>query len=417
MSNSSGSGLSVRQFAALQENLKMAFRNLRANKGRSGLVILGVALGVTTLMAMVSIIEGFKGKLESEIMSTDTTQIYVTRDDPFQDDEEVRNRPRLEIDDMEAIEESCPSVGKVLYYADFGSVARHGSDKASMMNVRGATQNYQEVMNDWVEEGRFFSPAEYATGKNVCVIGRAPADNMFGGRDPIGLKIRVDEYQEFTVVGILAETESIFGSLATNYLVIPFSTFRKHFTFDYRPVIIAFPEDDDNLGKAQEEMETLLRIRHKLTPGQKNDFNISTQDQVMDFTRQITGPLTLVGLVLASIGLMVGGIGVITIMLVSVRERTREIGIRMAVGGTRQDIMQLFLVEAATLTGLGGAVGVVTGLILGFTISLFAPVSASVPVPYVLGALLVSTTTGIFFGLYPAIQASRLDPIESLSYE
>jgi putative ABC transport system permease protein len=394
----------------------MALQNLRGNKGRSGLVILGVSLGVTTLMAMVSIIEGFKGKLEGEIMSTDTTQIYLTQYEPFTASEEAPNTPQLTIADGLALEE-LPNLRYVDTRAGTGTVARHGPEKASLMSVNGVSLSYQEVENDFVEEGRFFNAMEYTAARDVCVIGRQPADDLFGGKDPIGRKIRVDEEQELTVVGIFAKRESIFGALGQNYLVLPLTTHLKHFSYADDIVIVATPEGNANLEAAKEEMEILMRIRHKLSPGADNDFYLSTQNMVVDFTRQVTGPLTLVGVVLASIGLMVGGIGVITIMLVSVRERTAEIGLRMAVGATRQAIQQLFLVEAATLTGLGGIVGVAMGLLISWILHLTLHVPASVPVTYVIGAVTVSAGTGIFFGLYPAIQASRLDPIESLRYE
>ena len=404
------------RLSGLDENLRMAWRNLRANKGRSALVVLGVALGVTTLMAEVSVIQGFKGRLEHEIMSTDITQIYLTRSDPVGETEDWLKRPTLTVDDAEAIA-ALPSVRLVDPRSGTGTVARHGPEKASLMQVAGTSLNYQEVENDFVETGRFFNSLEDASAANVCVIGQQPARDLFGGRDPIGRTIRVDEEQEFTVVGIFAKRESIFGSLATNYLIVPLSTFRKHFHWADEINIVVTPEGNDLLDRAREDVEGLMRIRHKLGPGEENDFAVSTQNMAVDFTRKVTGPLTLVGVVLASIGLMVGGIGVITIMLVSVQERTREIGLRMAVGATRRDILQLFLVEAAALTGMGGAIGVVCGLLIGWLLHLTMHLPATVPVPYVVGALVVSAGTGIGFGLYPAVKASRLDPIESLRYE
>ncbi len=404
-------------FVGLGENLRMALRNLRANKGRSLLVILGVALGVTTLMAEVSIIQGFKGRLENEIMNTDITQIYLTRYEAFVNIPELPDNPPLTIDDAEAIAELA-TIRMVDPRASTGTVARHGPEKASLMTVAGAGLHYQEVENDFVEEGRFFNSVEYSAARDVCVIGRQPAEDLFGGKDPIGRRIRVNESQELTVVGIFAKRESIFGALAQNYLVLPLTTHLKHFPWANDIVIVATPEGNAQLAWAQEEIELLMRIRHRLSPGAENDFDVSSANMAVDFTRQVTGPLTLVGVVLASIGLMVGGIGVITIMLVSVQERTREIGLRMAVGGTRRAIMQLFLVEAAALTGLGGLAGVAMGLLISWILHI-SPLHwpASVPVPYVIGAVLISAGTGIFFGLYPALKASRLDPIESLSYE
>jgi putative ABC transport system permease protein len=405
------------RFVGLGENLRMALRNLMANKGRSLLVILGVALGVTTLMAEVSVIQGFKGRLESEIRNTDITQIYLTRSDPFGDNQEQASNRYLTIADAEAVGD-LPSVRLVDARASNGTVARHGPEKASLMTVAGTTLNYQEVDNNFVEEGRFFNSVELSAARDVCVIGRQPADDLFGGKDPIGRRIRVNESQELTVVGIFPKRESIFGAMAQNYLIIPLTTHLKHFPWADDIVVIATPEGEENLERAQEEIELLMRIRHRLSPGADNDFHVSSANMAVDFTRQVTGPLTLVGVVLASIGLMVGGIGVITIMLVSVQERTREIGLRMAVGGTRRAILQLFLVEAAALTGLGGLAGVAMGLFISWILHV-SPLHwpASVPVPYVIGAVLISAGTGIFFGLYPALKASRLDPIESLRYE
>ncbi len=404
------------RLVALGENFFMAGRNLRANKGRSALVILGVALGVTTLMAEVSVIQGFKGRLENEILSTDITQIYLTRNDPFGETEDWMSRPQLTRDDAEAIA-ALASVRQVDPRAGTGTVARHGPEKASLMQVAGTGLEYQEAENDFVETGRFFNSVEYASAASVCVIARQPALDLFGGLDPIGRQIRVDEDQEFTVVGIFAKRESIFGSLAQNYLIMPLPTFLKHFSYADEINILITPEGNDQLERAKEDVEGLMRVRHKLGPGKENDFAISSQNMAVDFTRKVTGPLTLVGVALASIGLMVGGIGVITIMLVSVQERTREIGLRMAVGATRRDILQLFLVEAAALTGLGGAIGVALGLFIGWILHVAMHLPATVPVPYVIGALVVSAGTGIGFGLYPAVKASRLDPIESLRYE
>lgn len=181
--------------------------------------------------------------------------------------------------------------------------------------------------------------------------------------------------------------------------------------------LMAMPDGNDLLDQASEEVELALRISRKLGPGEENNFHLATQDMMLDFTRQITDPLTLVGVVLASIGLMVGGIGVVTIMLVSVRERTREIGIRKAVGGRQQDILLQFLIEASTLTGIGGAAGILVGLLVGQILRLAFHVPATVPVVYVIGALIVSSFTGIFFGLYPAVQAARQNPVDALSYE
>jgi putative ABC transport system permease protein len=403
--------------AGLRENVRMALDTLRANKGRSGLVILGVGIGVTTLMAMVSIIEGFKGRLESEIMETETTYVYVTSQGTFDDPNDGEN-PNLTLDDLASIEALCPSVRTASPIGAFGTLVRHGSERANLMEIDGVGVRALEIMGFTLEEGRWLNETDWSGSRSVCCIPREPADQLFGSMDPIGKKIRVNMNTEFTVIGILENRESIFGSMANNYVLVPYTTLIKHFPWtEPATSIMAMPDGNDLLEAAREEIELALRIGRKLGPGEENNFHIATQDMMLDFTKQITDPLTLVGVVLASIGLMVGGIGVVTIMLVSVKERTREIGIRKAVGGRRQDILMQFLVEAATLTGLGGAAGILAGLLIGQILRLAFHVPATVPIPYVLGALAVSSFTGIFFGLYPAIQASKLNPVDSLSYE
>ncbi len=403
--------------AGLRENIRMALDTLRNNKGRSGLVILGVGIGVTTLMAMVSIIEGFKGRLESEIMETETTYIYVSRSDAF-DDPTKGSNPELTLDDWHTIETLCPSVRTSSPVGSFGTLVRHGSERANLMEIDGIGLRALGIMGLTLEEGRWFNEVDWSGSRPYCVIPREPAEQLFGVADPIGKKIRVNLNTEYTIVGILENRESIFGSMANNYVLVPYTTFIKDFPWTKETMaLMAMPDGNDLLEQAREEIELALRIGRKLGPGEENNFHIATQDMVLDFTKQITDPLTLVGVVLASIGLMVGGIGVVTIMLVSVKERTREIGIRKAVGGRQQDILLQFLIEAATLTGLGGAAGVLVGLLVGQILKLVFHMPATVPVVYVIGALTVSSITGIFFGLYPAMQAAKLNPVDALSYE
>jgi len=403
--------------AGLRDNMRMAIDTLRNNKGRSGLVILGVGIGVTTLMAMVSIIEGFKGRLESEIMETETTYVYVTREGAF-DDPNKGSNPELTLGDLDAIESLCPSVRTASPIGSFGTLVRHGPERANIMEIDGVGLRAPEIMGFTLEEGRWLNEVDWSGSRSVCCIPREPAEQLFGGADPIGKKIRVNLNTEMTVVGVMENRESIFGSMANNYVLTPYTTFAKDFPW-VKPFmsIMAMPDGNDRLERAQEEIELALRIHRKLAPGEKSNFHLATQDMMLDFTKKITDPLTLVGVVLASIGLMVGGIGVITIMLVSVKERTREIGIRKAVGGRRQDILLQFLIEAATLTGLGGAAGILAGLLIGQVLRLAFHVPATVPVLYVVGALAVSSFTGIFFGLYPAVQAARQNPVDALSYE
>jgi putative ABC transport system permease protein len=249
------------------------------------------------------------------------------------------------------------------------------------------------------------------------LLGAGPYEDLFPSVDPIGKRIRI-RGQAFTVVGVCAQRNHLFGRLADNFAIVPYTTFRREWGQDEDQVVIAaVPAAGASVEETQDDITALMRQRHGLRPADPDDFAVTSADAIEEFVSRVTGPIGLALAVIASIGLMVGGIGVMAIMLVSVTERTREIGIRKSLGATRMDILYQFLIEAATLTGLGGVAGIAAGTALAYGIAALLHLPAATPLGWTMGAFVFSAGIGIVFGLYPAQRAARLDPIEAMRDE
>lgn len=407
----------------LRESVRLAFDVLRAHKMRSGLLVLGVAIGVTVLMGMVAVLSGLGAKIEREITASDTPTItlakfdFLTEGDPTAD--RIMARPEINPEDATALEKLCPSVDKAEFYYDSNrfQILYRGDQRTRPLAVNGAGANVIYVYNLAFAEGRFFNDAEVLTRANVVVLGHGPAEDLFPNEDPIGKRVRIGS-RHYEVVGVCAERKSIFGGLGENFAMIPWTTFEKNVArrFDPRYVYMTVA-DGRTVQDVENEARAVMRMRHGLRPRDKDDFALISADRVNEFVKRITGPIGLILLAMSSIGLTVGGIGVMNIMLVSVTERTREIGIRMALGAKRRTILTQFLIEAGTLTGLGGIIGVACGFGLAHVIGRLAAFPANVHPGVALGGVLFSAAIGLFFGLYPAHRASRLDPIEALRWE
>ncbi len=407
----------------VRETLQLAFDVMRAHKLRSGLLILGVAIGVTVLMGMVSILSGLSRKIEAEVRSTDQAVVtlskfdFLTEGDP--NNARVLARPDVTPEDARALAEGCPSVAIAEFYVDANrpSVLHRGELRTRPTFVGGGGPRILHVYKIPTASGRFFLDHEISRRANVVYLGAGPAADLFPGVDPIGKRIRVGD-DHYTVIGVAAERGSIFGGMADNFAFVPWTTYRKNLALAEEPYYTYLtvregrtPED------VVQEARAVMRRRHGLRPDESDDFALISNDRVDEFVRRITGPIGLVLLVLSSIGLTVGGIGVMNIMLVSVTERTREIGLRMAVGARRKQILAQFLVEAGTLTGVGGVLGVATGFALAALVSRFAHLPALVHPVSAIAGVAFSIALGLFFGLYPASRAARLDPIEALRRE
>jgi putative ABC transport system permease protein len=265
--------------------------------------------------------------------------------------------------------------------------------------------------------GRNFTPMEYAAGARVVVINDKLAESLFPGRDPIGKRIKISG-QPFQVVGMHVEAASLFSNADEPRLAIPHTAFTKSTRYwkDWLDIAV-LPTETASVQEAQDQVRTALRSSRGLRPGQADNFAIVGQDRILDSFNKITAAFFVVMIALSSVGLMVGGVGVVAIMMISVTERTREIGVRKALGATRREIMFQFLVEAATLTLVGCLAGMALGALIAWAVRSFTPIPATIPLLSVVAALAASILTGVLFGLYPASKASRLDPVEALRYE
>lgn len=405
------------------ENFKQAIGVIKNHKMRSSLLIVGVAIGVTTVLAMVTVMSGLGERIREDIVSANKPYLFVSRMDPFGDSQERQDmfrRKQLTAEDMKAIEEDCVSVDKVDLQIDPGGrmwVLRFEGERTNLIQIMGSSQNFGSMYSIQVGEGRFFTEFELERSRRVVVLGYGPAKDLFPNRDPVGKRIKMGNH-EYTVVGAMKSREHIMGSIGDNFAVVPFTTFEKDLSgrFDDYQLGVTI-KDEYTLEEGAEEVAALLRIRRKVAPGERDDFHITTSETFKEMLNNITGSIGLILVVISSIGLMVGGIGVMNIMLISVTERTREVGIRMAMGARRKDILQQFLIEASTLTGTGGFIGILLGLITARGVANLIKFPYSVPFVWIVIAFVFSASIGIIFGIYPANRAAKMDPIKALHYD
>jgi putative ABC transport system permease protein len=408
----------------LAENLGIALDTLRANKLRSSLTVLGVVIGVSTVMAMAAIVQGIREQIVHTIEIAGPTTFYVikyfsqTPLNPDQLPKEVRIRPDLIPREAERIAR-LPEVDYSAIWAQlFGRLEYRGA-RTQMITFFGADERYQEVQGGELVAGRWFTPAEMASGAPVVVLDEGMARRIFGHIEPLGARVQVAG-RPAQVIGLYVPPENIFAPPGQEIgAIIPFRTADQQYTIDKTNAlwIVVKPRAQVTVADAQDAVTVAMRNMRSLRPGEPNTFDMITQDQILDTFNKLTGVFFLVMIVLSSVALLVGGIGVMAIMMVSVTDRTREIGVRKALGATRRDILVQFLIEAATLTGIGGAIGIGFGLVFGQLVTRAMDIEADVPVWSAALAATVSIAIGIVFGLLPANRAARLEPVEALRYE
>ncbi|MBP1608045.1 MAG: Cell division protein FtsX [Acidobacteria bacterium] len=411
--------------ALITENFSIALDILRAHKMRSGLIILGVSIGVAALMGMVSIVLGLKASITDEITSSEQVSLMVMKYDfvvVSSEDEyrEMMRRKDIKQESVRAVRESCPSLKEVGFYVEPTTrpslTLRYKDEKSRMTQLGGCEASLFAIYNLEMEEGRLFIEQEIRTRADVVVIGSAVKKNLFPNVDPIGKEIKIDD-EDFLVVGTAAERKTLFGDLANNFAMIPYTTYMAKFWKESDNCIIyASVRQGVDPERAKDEVTNVMRRERGLKANQPNDFSVTTSDATLEMINTITGPVGSILTALSSIGLLVGGIGVMNMMLVSVTERTGEIGLRKAVGATRRDILWQFLIEAGTLTGLGGMLGIIIGMAAASAVSALAGLPAKFSVVYILVGVVLSVAVGIFFGLFPASRASKLDPVKAMSY-
>ena|SRR6266850_2919804 len=416
----------MRRTRSVRENVAFALRAVREHKLRSLLTIIGIIFGVATVISMVSVIEGFNQIVVGGFSSFGTTLVQFQKmdprfGDPGQAPEEQRLRRNLTLEDAMDIKRSCPSMAAVAAerYNFFGGSVRYRDQEANNPLIGGTNPDYPAANNYFIEEGRFFNDAEYEHSAYVVVLGKEVVEAIFPHTDAIGKKMSI-QGRPFTVIGTLERRGGLFFGPGDNRLFIPLPTFDSiwpNIQKDFGIFIATVPKKPEWVSKIIDEGREVLRRRRHIPPDQPDDFAIVTPDSFISTFKQITGGIAVVLTFISSISLLVGGVGVMNIMLVSVTERTREIGLRKAIGARRGDIVVQFLTEAMTLTGLGGIAGVLLGLLVAYLAAKFSPLPATTPLWAVVAGFVMSVCVGLFFGIYPAYRAARLDPIESLRYE
>jgi putative ABC transport system permease protein len=413
------------------ENARMALTTLRENKMRSFLTVFGVVIGITALLAVVSILLGVYEDVNAVLNDYGPDTLFIFRFDPGihtgRLTTEERSRKPLTFDDAEAIKEFCPDVKEVavsvLPRIDRAGPPRtiavryHGREVAGA-NFNGTTPENEDVFNAIPEKGRFFTEAENEHRADVALIGSEIAKALYPNEDPLGKPIEVVN-ATYTVIGVLQPRKGqlLKNPSADKQILVPYRSYQKHNPQDDENFIgaMAFP---GRSSQAEDEIRGLLRRRRKVPYDKPDNFGVSSAQQIVDQFRQITGSIALLISVVSSIGLLVGGVGVMNIMLMSVTQRTREIGVRKAIGARRRDVISQFLTEAIVLTGTGGIIGVLLGGGISLLINLAVPsLPSHVPLWAIALAVGVSMSVGLFFGMYPAIKAARLDPVEALRYE
>jgi putative ABC transport system permease protein len=413
----------------LGENAREAFSTLRMHKTRSFLTVLGVVIGVTALIAVGSIVVGLDKDVRAFLDDYGTNTLFVFRWDigfhVGRRTAEERMRKPLTLEDTFAIKEECPAVKNTTvevfqrWDRRTGPVsARYKGNEVFQIDHNGTLPSWAEVYNAHLIKGRFFNDGEDLHRMDVAVIGFDLQDGLFPGLDPIGKDIIVDG-ASYRVIGVLEKRKGQFfrDDSADKTIQVPYHSYRKHHpTYDEHFVgVEAFPGQK---AAAEDEVRGLLRRRRNVPFDKPENFVVTSAEAMAAQFRQIMGAIGLITVVVSSIGLLVGGVGVMNIMLMSVTERTREIGVRKAVGARRRDIIRQFLTEAITLTGVGGAIGVLLGIAISVLINMTLPkLPSSVPLWAVLLGVISSMSVGLFFGMYPAWKASKLDPVEALRYE
>ncbi|HEY7682896.1 MAG TPA: ABC transporter permease [Gemmatimonadales bacterium] len=405
------------------EGIWVALTALRTNKLRSALTILGVVIGVSTVMAMASIVDGIRTQIFNAMNTAGPTAFYVMRffsQTPLNPDNlpyEVRIRPIVQESDAQAIR-AVPGIQYAGIWVQLFLRLEYLGATTQVMTIYGADQHYMDILGGTLLRGRFFSPAEMV-GAPVAVLEEESADRLFGRVDPMGKRIRIGGVA-MTVIGIYQRPANIFEPPGQQIgAIMPFETARHNYHYDETNGLFISVKSWASVPvpEAKDQAITALRRARKLRPGTPNTFDVITQDQILDTIDNLTTAFFGVMVALSSVALLVGGIGVMAIMMVSVTDRTREIGLRKAVGATRREILWQFLVEAATLTLIGGLLGILVGLSVGQLLKGVLNLQSGVPLWSAVLATLVSIGIGLAFGLLPANRAARMDPVEALRHE
>jgi putative ABC transport system permease protein len=411
--------------SALWESFKVAFSSLRANKLRAGLTLIGIIVGVSAVIAVVTIIKGLDQTVATTFSSQGSTvftvskrpQIITSREDFIK----FNKRKDMLLDDADAIMRLCTSCWRTGFSANIPrETVKHGDQKSDEVTIRGVTTSMFDIDAVDLDAGRFFSESEYAAGRQVCVVGSDILENLFGGAPPdsvVGQDVRIAG-QPFQIVGVAVRKGKIFGFSRDNLIYIPYPAYQRVYSARSSLVVFIQAAEASQLPQVEDQVRAIMRNRRGRTFQDEDDgFALETQDVFLNLYGAATSNIYIVTIGVAAISLVVGGIVVMNIMLVSVTERTKEIGIRKAVGARQSDILRQFLIEAVTVTAIGGAIGVLTGFGLAYLISLLMGFPLLISIGSAVLGVGVSSLVGIISGLWPAWRAARLHPIDALRAE
>jgi putative ABC transport system permease protein len=408
------------------EGVFIALRSLVANKLRSILTLIGVIIGVMTVIAITSIIAGMNKYVADELSAIGSDTFFVDKWGLIMSEDdwwEALKRKSITLEDMEAIRDNCTLCDKVGSSADTRKTVKRGNEHLDDVRITGVTANVIDIMDIKVEEGegRYISKFEEEHNRASAFVGWEIKDKLFPFVDPIGKDIKISN-KSFKIVGVAQKRGSFLGQSKDDFVHIPITTFFKHFGRrrfgrELSVDIIVKAVSFESVDEAMDQARAILRARRRVPYDKKDDFGMMTAETLMDLYRQFTSTAYLTMIGISSIALVVGGIVIMNIMLVSVTERTREIGIRKALGARRRDVLWQFLVESVTLALVGGVVGILLGLGAGQIVAMNSPLPASADPFWIIIGLFLATSVGLVFGVYPAVKAARLDPIEALRYE
>jgi putative ABC transport system permease protein len=408
----------------LSEGMSIAVESIRANKVRAGLTILGIAVGVFVVVVISAAVHGINVGVAKQLQSAGPNTFFVSRFpitfeacDGTDATCKWRHNPPLTLADQQAID-ALPSISTAGAQINLNYPVRYADRSLASVSVTGYTPDWIVIAQGGeVYPGRSWTEAEARSASRVAVINPKLADDLFGQSDPIGKFIYLNR-ERFAVIGVYKPEAGFLSGADQPSAIIPIRTAFRVLNAQRAELGIAvIPRTGVSRDQALDEVTALMRSRHGLRPAVDNDFALITQDKLFATYNKVFGMFFLVMIVLSGIGLMVGGVGVVAIMMISVTERTREIGVRKALGATRATILWQFLVEAVTLTGIGAIIGLGVGVALAFLVKAMTPVPTSVPPMAIVAALASSAVTGVIFGLLPAARASRLDPVDALRYE
>lgn len=410
--------------STIAENFGVALGALRVSKLRSALTILGVVIGVATVVTMATIVRGIQNNILYQLEIAGPTTFYVMKvfsSTPINPDNPprwVRVRPDLALAEAELIR-SLPEIGYASIWGQIAGRIEYAGERTPPVTIYGADNGFTEIQGGSLVEGRWFTRQELGGGRAVVVLNEVRARQLFGRISPIGKEVRIAG-RPAEVIGLYLPPENIFTPAGSETgAIVPYTMADRQFNLDKTSglFIPVKPRPGVTVADAQEAVTVALRERRHLRPADGNTFDLITQDQILGIFNQLTGAFFLVMIALASVALLVGGIGVMAVMMVSVTDRTHEIGLRRACGATRSDILAQFLVEAGTLTGLGGVIGIAVGLLAAAGVTTLLGLGVDFPVEVTIIAVIVSVGIGIVFGIIPARRAARLNPIDALRYE